>query len=135
MIFTNLDTKKRYLEDECEKLRLNIIELVKIRDTTLNEINDQRRGKQEVFMQAISIGNAVFALETHLNATLQSLNDSRVSFYGITDKQRAKIEELNNSIANRLSELSIQEGKEIIDIDALNIEFKKEISKTKKELQ
>lgn len=135
MIFTNLDTKKRYLEDECEKLRLNIIELVKIRDTTLNEINDQRRGKQEVFMQAISIGNEVFALETHLNATLQSLNDSRVSFYGITDKQRAKIEELNNSIANRLSELSIQEGKEIIDIDALNIEFKKEISKTKKELQ
>lgn len=135
MIFTNLDTKKRYLEDECEKLRLNIIELVKVRDTTLNEINDQRRGKQEVFMQAISIGNEVFALETHLNATLQALNDSRVSFYGITDKQRAKIEELNNSIANRLSELSIQEGKEIIDIDALNIEFKKEISKTKKELQ
>jgi len=39
------------MEEECERLRLNITELLRTRDTVLSEILDQRRGKQEVALQ------------------------------------------------------------------------------------
>jgi len=109
MIFTNLDHKKNNMEETIEALRIEIIDLVTLRDTVLNEIRDQRRGKQEVFIEARTLSDDVYTLETNLNATLQALNDSSAHFYSLTDKQRSRIEELNRDITNRLSELATQE--------------------------
>ena len=97
------------MEETIEALRIEIIDLLKLRDTVLNEIRDQRRGKQEVFIEARTLSDEVYAIETHLNATLQALNDSSAHFYYLTDKQRVTIEQLNCDITNRLNEISLQE--------------------------
>lgn len=60
---------------------------------------------------------------------------NRENFHKLTDKQREKINEFNEKIAESMEILAEYEGKELIDIDSENRKRKISISKKSKELQ
>lgn len=135
MKFTNLDQKKNYMEEEIERLRLDIVKLYSEKDNILNEISDQRDGKQVVARQSEIIKSEISTVESILEATREALYKESHHFYNLTSKQKDKIQELNTAIQERLDELSLQEGKELIDFDSENTKIKKELTKARKELQ
>lgn len=135
MKFTNLDQKKNHMEEECEKLRLEIVKLYAERDTVLSEIIDQRRGKQVVSVQSEAIKSELVTIESILTDTNKALEQQSAHFSSLTEKQKDKIQSLNSKIQEKLDVFALQDGKEIIDIDSENRKFKKELSLKRKELQ
>ncbi len=135
MKFTNLDQKKNYMEEEIERLRLDIIKLHLEKDKVLSEIEDQRRGKQTVAVESQSIKSELVTIESILTETQKALEKQSHHFANLTEKQKDKIQSLNTSIQERLDELALQEGKELIDVDSENRKIKKELNIARKELQ
>ena len=74
-------------------------------------------------------------IESILTETQKALEKQSHHFVNLTEKQKNKIQSLNTSIQERLDELALQEGKELIDIDSENRKIKKELNSARKELQ
>lgn len=123
------------MEEECERLRLKIVELHLEKDKVLSEIEDQRRGKKTVSVQSESIKTELVTIESILIETQKALDKQSNHFANLTEKQKDKIQSLNTSIQERLNELALQEGKELIDVDSENRKIKKELTIARKELQ
>lgn len=123
------------MEEEIEKLRLEIVELHKEKDKVLSEIKDQRWGKQVVSVQSETIKSELSTIEFILIETQKALNKQSHHFAHLTEKQKEKIQSLNTSIQERIDELSLQEGKELIDFDSENRKIKKELNIARKELK
>lgn len=123
------------MEEECEKLRLEIVKLYAERDTVLGEIVDQRRGKQVVSVQSETIKSELVTIESILTETNKALEKQSAHFSSLTEKQKDKIQSLNSKIQEKLDIFALQDNKEILDIDSENRKFKKELTIARKELQ
>lgn len=134
-MFINSDHKILAQEEIIEKLRLEIVWLTKERDSLLLWNTELMRWKSEINNIKESKEKELYTIESILEETKKALDKNSVHFYKITDKQKEKLQELNTAIQERLDELSIQEGKELIDIDSENQKIKKELTKAKKELK
>lgn len=134
-MFINSDHKILAQEEIIEKLRLEIVWLTKERDSLLLWNTELMRWKSEINNIKESKEKELYTIESILEETKKALDKNSVHFYKITDKQKEKLQELNTAIQERLDELAIQEGKELIDVDSENRKIKKELTKAKKELQ
>lgn len=123
------------MEEECEKLRLDIVKLTGERDRVLGEIDDQRRGKQIVSIQSEAKQSELVTIESILTETHKALEKQSAHFSSLTEKQKDKIQSLNSKIQEKLDIFALQDSKEIIDIDSENRKFKKELTIARKELQ
>lgn len=134
-MFINSDHKILAQEEIIEKLRLEIVWLTHDRDNLLLWNKELIRGKTETVNLTESKYHELYTIESILEETRKALDKNSIHFYNITDKQKEKLQELNTAIQERLDELAIQEGKELIDIDSENRKIKKELTKAKKELK
>ena len=134
-MFINSDHKILAQEEIIEKLRLEIVWLTHDRDNLLLWNKELIRGKTETVNLTESKYHELYTIESILEETRKALDKNSIHFYNITDKQKEKLQELSIAIQDRLDELAIQEGKEIIDVDSENRKIKKELTKAKKELQ
>lgn len=123
------------LDEDLKKKRQELIELIKECDVVKSEIADQRRWKNDVYTQQVSISSELYTLESILQETQKIMERNRENFHKLTDKQREKINEFNEKIAESMEILAEYEGKELIDIDSENRKRKISISKKSKELQ
>ncbi len=134
-MFINSDHKILAQEEIIEKLRLEIVWLTKERDNLILWNTELMRWKSEINNIKESTSQELYTIESILEETKKALDKNSVHFYKITDKQKEKLQELSTAIQERLDELAIQEGKELIDIDSENQKIKKELTKAKKELK
>ena len=134
-MFINSDHKILAQEEIIEKLRIEIVWLTQERDNLILWNKELIRGKTETVNLTESKYHELYTIESILEETRKALDKNSIHFYNITDKQKEKLQELNTAIQERLDELAIQEGKELIDVDSENRKIKKELTKAKKELQ
>ena len=134
-MFINSEHKTLAQEETIEKLRLEIIKLSIERDSLLSWNAELIRAKTETQNITGAVSQELYTIETIIEETQKTLDKNSVHFHNLTEKQRAKLQELSTAIQDRLDELAIQEGKELIDIDSENRKIKKELTKARKELQ
>ena len=134
-MFINSDHKILAQEEIIEKLRIEIVWLTQERDNLLLWNAELMRWKLEVSTIKESTSQELYTIESILDETRKALDAQSNHFASLTESQIDTIQELNDGIQERLDELAIQEGKELIDVDSENRKIKKELTKAKKELQ
>lgn len=134
-MFINSDHKILAQEEIIEKLRLEIVWLTHERDNLLLWNTELMRWKSEINNIKESTSKELYTIESILEETQKVMERNKENFYKLTDKQREKIKEFNEKIAEYISILEKYEWKELIDIDSENKKIKKELSKAKKELK
>ena len=134
-MFINSDHKILAQEEIIEKLRLEIVWLTHERDSLILWNTELMRWKTETVNLTESKSQELYTIESIIEETKKTLDKNSIHFHNITEKQRVKLQELSTAIQERLDELSIQEGKELIDIDSENRKIKKELTIARKELQ
>ena len=134
-MFINSDHKILAQEEIIEKLRLEIVWLTHERDNLLLWNTELMRWKSEINSIKESTSKELYTIESILEETQKVMERNKENFYKLTDKQREKIKEFNEKIAEHIAILEEYEWKELIDIDSENKKIKKELSKAKKELK
>ena len=134
-MFINSDHKILEQNEIIEKLRLEIVSLTQEKDNLISWNTELIRWKTETVNITESKTQELYTIESIIEETQKTLDKNSIHFHNLTDKQKSKLQELSIAIQDRLDELAIQEGKELIDIDSENRKIKKELTIARKELQ
>ena len=134
MKFTNVDHRNQYMEEESERVRLELVSLYKERDSVIEQIADQRKGKSIVFVETKDKKTELNGIEDILKETSIQLKKANKDFYKLTDNQKAKINKLTGDINNKLSEIDEYNKIELIDKEKENKKIKSLLNDKRKEV-
>jgi len=132
-----LDWVKKQLEEEIHALHKERAIAIQELDKVKMEIADQRTGKTQVSLEANQLEQKIPTLLDIVRTTEEIITKWNIDFYKLTEQQHETIKQIQNEINTKISELKEYEekSKQIIDIDAINIKFKEQMTEKQIELK
>lgn len=120
-----------------KSLEKDIVLLIKQRDQLLQEIAEQREGKNNTVKEKTKLSHEVESLEILIDSLRDLSIRERDAFNALSVKQRSQIVQINKDLTEKIKSWEEYKEKEntIIDIDSINKSHKEKIQELNSELE